>query len=130
MHYRGLDVSRKSAHAYIEDAQGRRGEDAVVPTTPTRMRGGGCGSAAGPGTRRHGAWTCCARPPAPAPSFGHCTSAEPRAQCSAAAPATRRGFVPGITTRRTRNAGSPVWQNLRERASMVAWTPGLFVMPV
>ena len=37
MYYCGLDVSRKSTHAYIEDAQGRRVKYAVVPTTPTGL---------------------------------------------------------------------------------------------
>jgi transposase len=39
MHYCGLDVSRKSTHAYIEDAQGRRVRYTVVPTTPTGLAG-------------------------------------------------------------------------------------------
>jgi transposase len=39
MYYCGLDVSRKSTHAYIEDAQGRRVKYAVVPTTPTGLAG-------------------------------------------------------------------------------------------
>jgi transposase len=33
MHYCGLDVSLKSTHVYIEDAQGHRVKRAVVPTT-------------------------------------------------------------------------------------------------
>lgn len=37
MHYCGLDVSRKSTHVYIEDAQGRRVKRAVVATTPTGL---------------------------------------------------------------------------------------------
>lgn len=37
MHYCGLDVSRKSTHVYIEDAQGRRVRRAVVATTPTEL---------------------------------------------------------------------------------------------
>jgi transposase len=39
MYYCGLDVSRKSTHAYIEDAQGRRVKYTVVPTTPTGLAG-------------------------------------------------------------------------------------------
>src|SRR5262245_41942071 len=39
MHYCGLDVSRKSTHAYIEDAQGRRVKYVVVPTTPIGLAG-------------------------------------------------------------------------------------------
>ena len=34
MHYCGLDVSRKSTHVYIEDAQGRRVTRGIVATTP------------------------------------------------------------------------------------------------
>lgn len=37
MHYCGLDVSRKSTHVYIEDAQGRRVKREVVATTPTGL---------------------------------------------------------------------------------------------
>jgi len=37
MHYCGLDVSRKSTHVYIEDAQGRRVTRGVVATTPTGL---------------------------------------------------------------------------------------------
>jgi transposase len=37
MHYCGLDVSRKSTHVCIEDAQGRRVKRAVVPTTPAGL---------------------------------------------------------------------------------------------
>src|SRR5262249_12044671 len=40
MHYCGLDVSRKSTHVCIEDAQGRRVKRTVVATTP-----GGLGEA-------------------------------------------------------------------------------------
>ena len=39
MHYCGLDVSRTSTHAYIEDGQGRRVKYAGVPTTPTGRAG-------------------------------------------------------------------------------------------
>jgi transposase len=39
MHYCGLDVSRKSTHVCIENAQGRRVKRAVVPTTPTGLAG-------------------------------------------------------------------------------------------
>jgi transposase len=37
MHYCGLDVSRKSTHVYIEDAQGRRVKREVVATTPAGL---------------------------------------------------------------------------------------------
>jgi transposase len=37
MHYCGLDVSRKSTHVYIEDAQGRRVTRGIVTTTPTGL---------------------------------------------------------------------------------------------
>jgi transposase len=37
MHYCGLDVSRKSTHVCIEDAQGRRVKRTVVATTPTEL---------------------------------------------------------------------------------------------
>ncbi len=33
MHHGGLEVSRKSAHVHLEDAQGRRVKRAVVTTT-------------------------------------------------------------------------------------------------
>ena len=39
MHYCGLDVSRKSTHVYIEDAQGRRVTRGIVATTPTGLAG-------------------------------------------------------------------------------------------
>ena len=39
MHYCGLDVSRKSTHVCIEDAQGRRVTRTVLPTTPTGLAG-------------------------------------------------------------------------------------------
>jgi transposase len=39
MHYGGLDVSRKATPVSIEDAQGRRVKDGVVPTTPTGVAG-------------------------------------------------------------------------------------------
>jgi transposase len=37
MHYCGMDVSRKSTHVYIEDAQGRRVTRGIVATTPTGL---------------------------------------------------------------------------------------------
>ena len=39
MHYCGLDVSRKSTHVYIEDAQGRRVTRGIVGTTPAGLAG-------------------------------------------------------------------------------------------
>ncbi len=39
MHYCGLDVSLKSTHVYIEDAQGRRVKRTVVSTTPGGLTG-------------------------------------------------------------------------------------------
>jgi transposase len=37
MYHCGLDISRKSTHVYIEDAQGRRVKRTVVPTTPAGL---------------------------------------------------------------------------------------------
>jgi transposase len=37
MHYCGLDVSMKSTHVYIENAQGRRARQAVIETTPAAL---------------------------------------------------------------------------------------------
>ena len=64
MHYCGLDVSRKSTHVYIEDAQGRRVTRGIVATTPrawprpwNATPRGACGSRSKRATRRCGSWT-------------------------------------------------------------------------
>jgi hypothetical protein len=67
MHYCGLDVSRKSTHVCIEDAQGRRVTRGVVPTTRrgwpvpwSTMPSEDCASRSRRATRRRGSRTCSA----------------------------------------------------------------------
>jgi hypothetical protein len=58
MHYCGLDVSWKSTHVYVEDAQGRQVTQGSVATTPTGLAGA-YESRSKRATRRRGSRTCC-----------------------------------------------------------------------